>query len=396
MSSFQKHIQNILFGSLLVVVTACSPALAGRADQTGENPSHGPTASPGAPQESIDVDSTEWVLQRYGPANDESELVPGSTITLRFEDGQLRGTAGCNSYFGNYQLDGDSISVGTLGSTEMWCEGLMDQESAYLALLRDAETVTRQGESLILTGPTGRLVFARQSPVADQELVETVWELETIVIGVTVRSVLSGSRITIEFEPDGRVTGNAGCNSFGSTYQLDEKGLGFHIFTTTMMACQDEAIMDQEALFLKLLQSAHSLSLEGGQLRLGSDEGELIFRPASHLPLEGIDWVLTGIATGDAVVQSWIDETITARFEDGQVTGSAGCNSYSANYAVDNARLTLGPAASTRKACAEEIMQREAQFLTALGQVASFETRLETLLLYGGQGELLLQFEAAQ
>jgi heat shock protein HslJ len=395
MLPFRRQFQALLFVSLLALAVACSPSLPIPGDSTGEDPARGSAEATEPPHESLGLDKAEWVLERYGPAGEEVGLLPGSTVTLHFEDGRLDGTAGCNGYFGDYQLAGDSLTVGTLGSTEMWCEGLMDQESAYLNLLRAVETAAREGDSLILTGPAGRLVFAEQAPVDEQALLETVWELQTIVNDETARSVLAGSQITIEFEPGRRVSGNAGCNSYSSTYMLDEKGLGFHIFTTTLMACQNQELMDQETLFLKQLQAADWLSLEDEQLVISSDEGELIFGPASHLSLEGTDWVLAGISTGDAVVQTWIDETITARFEAGQATGSAGCNSYFADYEIDGGHLTLGPVASTRKACSEEIMQRETEFLTALGQVALFETRLDTLRLYDGAGKLLLQFEAA-
>jgi heat shock protein HslJ len=393
---FSRRVQALLFGTLLVVTTACSPGLIGFSGPADESPTQAPALGTEIAQEPVQLEDTEWALERYGPPGEESELLPGSTITLRFQDSQVSGTAGCNSYFGDYQLAGHSLSVGMLGSTEMWCEGLMDQESAYLALLREVETVSRQGDRLVLTGSDGRLVFAQQSLIADQSFVEILWELQTIVTGDTARSVLSGSRITIEFEADGRVSGNAGCNTFSSTYMLDEKGLGFQIFTTTLMACQDPEIMDQESLFLELLQESDSLSLQQGKLVISSDEGELVFQRASHLSFEGTNWVLTGISTGDAVVQSWIDEAITARFQNGQVTGSAGCNSYFADYAIDGSQLSLGPVASTRKACVEDVMQRETEFLSALPQVTSFETRLNVLRLYGDQRKLLLEFEAAE
>jgi heat shock protein HslJ len=388
-----RRVQVLLIGGLLVLAGACSPGLS---EPGTQDPAQNPIGATETPRQSTGLANSEWVLERYGPVGNESELLPGSTITLHFEKDRLGGTAGCNSYFGDYHLTGDSISVGPLGSTEMWCDGLMDQGDAYLDLLGAVETVAHEGQRLILSGPAGWLVFAEQSPVADRALVETVWELQTIITGDTARSVLPGSLITVEFEADGRVSGFAGCNSFSSTYMLDEKGLGFHIFTTTLMACQDSELMDQESLFLNLLQESTSLSLEGDQLTISSDESDLIFRPVSHLSLEETDWVLTGIATGGAVVQNRTDEMITARFADGMLAGSTGCNSYSATYEIAGKRLSLGPVNSTRRACADEIMQRESEFLEALGRVTSFETRLDALMLYDSQGQVLIQFQEAQ
>ena len=298
----------------------------------------------------------------------------------------------------NLEWSGESLAVGPLGMTAMWCEpqGRMDQESAYLALLGQVETVWRDGELLVLEGPDGRLTFVEPEPVADQPLAGTVWELETLVTGDAAQSVLAGSRITIEFGEYGRVNGSAGCNSYGTGYTLEGEAVSFDRFAVTAMACLEDGIMEQEANYLALLQAATTLVIEGQVLTLRSEAGELIFRPAKHLGLEGVDWALTGIATGEAVVGTWIDETITARFEAGQVTGSAGCNNYFADYAAEGATLALGPAGSTRMACEEEIMEREAEFLAALETVASYETRLETLSLYDAEGGLLLQFHAAQ
>ncbi len=83
------------------------------------------------------LDGTSWVLTTYGGAG----LIPGTEITLAFEEGQVRGSSGCNTYGGSYEVDGDKITMSDLYMTEMACmepEGVMDQELEYLELLRDA------------------------------------------------------------------------------------------------------------------------------------------------------------------------------------------------------------------------------------------------------------------
>lgn len=310
-----RRVHAVFLAVLLILIMACSPTTPGQGGPPGEEPTQLPAGKTETPLESVEFGDVEWVLENYGPAGGEAEPLPGSTITLRFEGDQLAGTAGCNSYFGNYQSAGTSLRVGTLGSTEMWCEGLMDQESTYLALLAGVETAEQQGERLILSGPAGRLIFGPPAPVPDQPLVGTLWELRTLVTGDAAQSVVAGSRITIEFSADDRVGGSAGCNSFGSSFSLDGQQLSFGLFTTTLMACLEPGIMEQEALFLELLQGANSLAIVGEQLRIRSTAGELILQPAVHLSLVGTDWVLGGIVSGDAVVQSRIDERISARFE---------------------------------------------------------------------------------
>jgi heat shock protein HslJ len=68
-----------------------------------------------------------------------------------FEDGTVMGSAGCNGYSGRYETDGGSMTIGPLVSTLMFCEGAMDQETAYLALLGSVDSYKVSGNDLILS-----------------------------------------------------------------------------------------------------------------------------------------------------------------------------------------------------------------------------------------------------
>lgn len=50
-------------------------------------------------------------------------------------------------------------------------------------------------------------------------------------------------------------------------------------------------------------------------------------------------------------------------FADGEVTGSTGCNRFSASYAVEDGTLTFGPMAMTKMACRGSAGQFEQRFL---------------------------------
>jgi len=74
-------------------------------------------------------------------------------VTIEFENGEVHGSAGCNSYFGSYEVKGNVISFGMLAMTEMAClepESLMEQEQAYMQLLSEVETFALEGERLML------------------------------------------------------------------------------------------------------------------------------------------------------------------------------------------------------------------------------------------------------
>ena len=100
------------------------------------------------------LEDTKWILDSYGDRDNPQEVIEGTEITATFnsKDDQVNGTAGCNHYFGDYEIK-DGLSIGMLGNTEMWCgepEGRMDQETEYLKILQSAESYTVTGSTLTI------------------------------------------------------------------------------------------------------------------------------------------------------------------------------------------------------------------------------------------------------
>ena len=77
------------------------------------------------------------------------------------------------------------------------------------------------------------------------------------------------------------------------------------------------------------------------------------------------------------------------------LTGSAGCNNYNASYETsgDN-NISIGPAATTRKFCAEPegTMDQEQQYLAALQTAATYKIELDRLELRTAEGALVADF----
>jgi heat shock protein HslJ len=92
------------------------------------------------------------------------------------------------------------------------------------------------------------------------------------------------------------------------------------------------------------------------------------------------------------------DSTITVRFAaDGRLSGSAGCNTYNAPYEMTDTGITVGPAASTRRLCAEPegVMEQEAAFLGLLPEIRSYTLKGDRLEFQDDQGRTLLRFTTA-
>ena len=105
--------------------------------------------------------SGSWVLVEGEGPDGEVPLVDDAPVTLDIEDGELGGTAACNSYGGSVELDGQQLRIDGLFQTEMACEpaSIMDSEAAYLQTLQTVDAHTRQEGRLELTGDDTRLVF---------------------------------------------------------------------------------------------------------------------------------------------------------------------------------------------------------------------------------------------
>ncbi len=81
-------------------------------------------------------------------------------ITVTFDGGRISGYAGCNCYWGDYELKGNNLSITRLSSTEKSCgERINKLEREYLTALRDAESYEIEGEKLRIHCRKQLLVF---------------------------------------------------------------------------------------------------------------------------------------------------------------------------------------------------------------------------------------------
>ena len=115
-------------------------------------------------EDTVTLEDTTWVLESYGEQGNLQAVLEGTEITATFEsaEGQVKGSAGCNSYFGDYQIDKNKLSIPMMAHTEMYClkpEGVMEQETQYLILLSAAESYDIRGGKLLIIAGSQVLVF---------------------------------------------------------------------------------------------------------------------------------------------------------------------------------------------------------------------------------------------
>ncbi len=209
------------------------------------------------------------------------------------------------------------------------------------------------------------------------------------------QSLLPSTSIDAIFNA-GNVSGSDSCNQYSAGYQLDGDKISIQPGITTLMACP-EPIMDQAQSYMAALASASRYKITGDTLEIIDQAGKTVLTyKAGETGLAGTSWVATSYNNGkEAVVSVLQGSEITAEFgEDGTLSGSAGCNGYTASYTVEGDTLQIGPPASTRKMCSEPegVMEQEASYLAAIQAAATYERRGDTLTLRDANGSTLAKF----
>lgn len=114
------------------------------------------------------------------------------------------------------------------------------------------------------------------------------------------------------------------------------------------------------------------------------------------LPLEGTPWTLVSYAVDGVATEVPDEVTVTALFEDGQLSGSSGCNTYSAEYTLDGTTLSIAPIAGTLIACDEPAASTETAYLGALSQAVGYTSDASGMSLTDSAGDVVLTFAEAE
>ena len=113
------------------------------------------------------IEDTTWKLESYGEKGNLKALIEDTEITIEFvgAEEKIEGSAGCNSYFGGYEINKNELTIiPPIGATAMACpEPIMDQEQEYFKLLETTETYQIQNGKLVIScsGDKG-LVLVRE------------------------------------------------------------------------------------------------------------------------------------------------------------------------------------------------------------------------------------------
>jgi len=198
--------------------------------------------------------------------------------------------------------------------------------------------------------------------------------------------------------PSGVKSGGTGCNDYTATYYAGADEIKVNLPQTSQNACSDAQMEAEQGYFLGL-NTARDYRILGNEMQVFYDDYVLIFvgsyqeTPESETGpltvLDGTVWWLTSIDTfmvapGSEVTIAF---AINPDGNTGAVSGSGGCNTYSAEITDV---FTLGPINASKALCEtpEGVMEQEAAYLNILqnangvwieGSTLQITTQLETL-----------------
>jgi heat shock protein HslJ len=216
------------------------------------------------------LEGVEWTLA--GSSVSSADL-SAFGITANFDGANLSGFSGVNQYSGPYTAKADgSLGIGALASTQMaGPEPAMKAEQAYMKLLTGCDGYKVGPDSLtLLTGGNETLTYEKAKVVT---LPGTSWNVTSYNNGKgAVTTLAQGSEITLQFGTDAKVSGHGTVNQYGGSYKVEGQSLTIGPLAQSRMA-GEQALMDQEAAYVKALESSTKWSVVQGRLELRDADG---------------------------------------------------------------------------------------------------------------------------
>jgi heat shock protein HslJ len=224
----------------------------------------------GAGSSRLSLEGPTWVLDQE--ASNLEQIAPQFVVTATFADGRLSGSSGCNSYNTTYTATRTRLRVSnTVASTLKLCsQTAMNVEMSYLERIPTARAFSILRDRLTIRTSTrgADLVYRALSARA----LRGDWEVTSYFRPGAIVSVLAGSEITATFDAK-TISGNAGCNTYSGPYKADETKIEIGPIASTLRACADPAVEQQETDYLAALDLVRTFTLDSNGLTLFRADG---------------------------------------------------------------------------------------------------------------------------
>lgn len=258
----------------LVAVVAVFALAAGCGDETG-----GDDDGAGGDDVSL-LSGRTLVVTSVTDDGKPHDLVPGSQVRFTFDDKSMGITAGCNNLSGEYALDGDRLTVGPIGGTEMGCPLPLMEQDSWLGGLFEGPVIVG-GDPLTFRAGSVVLTLADREDISpDLPLTGTHWVLDGMIEGDAASSVPNGMEAWLEIAEDDTVTVNTGCNEGSGAVTVDDATVTFGPLATTRKLCKftNNGGQEVEQAMLEVLVGETAYSITERSLTITKGERGLTFR----------------------------------------------------------------------------------------------------------------------
>jgi heat shock protein HslJ len=225
-----------------------------------------------------------------------SDVLPGTTITVKFATDEVSGSAGCNTYGGSYTASEDSLGLSGVYATEMGClepAGILEQEQAYLTALRVAARYQIDGDRLEILDETGAQILAFVASSSEALVVATPTLEQPSPVPATPTAEI------LEATPTPTIKPPAGFK------QYQDSVVGVSVFVP-----ESWVVVEVDPGRLAILQSYPEDKYIGGEAREpGDTKCDLTIRPpdfdvVSHIQGLKSDPTVTIVSEQEIVLQS--------------------------------------------------------------------------------------------
>ena len=418
---------------VLVIVAACvPPPPAQPAAPTSAPPTEAPVDKPAPVPPPTDelrmlrANSWQWIA--YEDTAGRVEIEDPASYRATFNtDASLAIAADCNNAAGSYQGEGGDLTI-EIGPVTLAACGQESRSQQFIELLAAAVRYTFEGQNLRIEvageNSSATMVFAPtdEAVVSPEKASEAVTPaaLADTLGNLSYNGILPNQPVTLtngyaryddgsSAQPFVRLIDHLiargdlngdGVEDAVVLLEDDTSGTGRFVYAAAVLDAlgnptPTEAVMIGDRIQVK------SLAIEGSEVVadlvaqgpgdaaccaswnvrkvFALEDGRLTERSSEELSrisladLNGTKWRLVDLNGDQEPVLP--DAEITMLLADGQISGSAGCNNYNGTVSseADNpSSFVVGAIATTKKLCAEPVMNQEQAYLARLGKAAAW------------------------
>ncbi len=365
------------------------------------------------------LDDVVWTLESFDNIAGPQSVIKNTNISLSIdmENMQLSGIGGCNNYTATFVLDDENhnMTISNVFSTKMWCdepEDIMQQEQDYFTTLAQIRffTFDKTMLNMVVGGDAGLHFTAAQNSIenpktdnasndlASLQNAREKWNLtpkpyytiQSQRICFCLPEMSAQMKITVL---DNSILSAVDINSgdvISKRIQKEIKSVD-DLFTLIEKAITDDISVEvsyneeygyPEVTMIDLEQLAVDRGLQINLSNLDIQN--------SVSAMDDVTWTLESfdnIAGPQPIIKNTLI-SLSIDLENRLLTGNSGCNSYSADFVLneENHDLTISNVFSTEMWCDEpkDIIQQEKNYLSILEQIRFFTFNKATLNMLVG------------